>query len=71
MKINISTRPEAIEIDLQSTAVVIVDMQNAFAAKGGVFDLAGLDISQAAQVIGVIRRILDGAREAGIKVVYL
>lgn len=71
MKINFNARPEAIELDLQSAAIVIVDMQNAFAAKGGVFDLAGVDISQAAQIIRVIREILEGAREAGIKVVYL
>jgi len=71
MKANFNARPESIEIDLQSSALVIVDMQNAFAAKGGVFDLAGVDISKTAEVIGVIRRILDGARKAGIAVVYL
>jgi ureidoacrylate peracid hydrolase len=71
MKINLNTRPEAIDIDLESSALVIVDMQNAFAAKGGVFDLAGVDISKTADVIGVIGRILQGARSAGIKIVYL
>jgi ureidoacrylate peracid hydrolase len=71
VKAKFNARPEAIELDLKSAAVVVVDMQNAFAAKGGVFDLAGVDISQAAQVIGVIRRILQGAREAGMQVVYL
>ena len=71
MKIKFSARPEAIQLDPQSAAIVIVDMQNAFAAKGGVFDLAGLDISKAAEVICVIRGILDGARAAGVRVVYL
>lgn len=71
MKINFSAQPEAIKLDLQSSALVIVDMQNAFAAKGGVFDLAGVDISKAAEVIGVIGRILDGARKAGITVIFL
>ena len=71
MKVRLNTRPEAIELDLKSAALVIVDMQNAFAARGGVFDLAGIDISQVAQIIGVIWGILEGAREAGIKVVYL
>jgi ureidoacrylate peracid hydrolase len=71
MNVKLGSRPEAIELDLRSAAVVIVDMQNAFTAKGGVFDLAGLDISNAAQVIGVIRRVLEGARQAGIKIVYL
>ena len=71
MKIKFEARPEAIELDPQAAAVVVVDMQNAFTAKGGVFDLAGLDISHGAQVTGVIGRILEGARAAGITVVYL
>jgi ureidoacrylate peracid hydrolase len=71
MKIKLNTRPEEIELDLKSAALVIVDMQNAFAAKGGVFDLAGIDISQTGQLIGVIRGVLEGAREAGMMVIYL
>jgi ureidoacrylate peracid hydrolase len=71
MRVNLIARPEAIEVDLQSSAFVIVDMQNAFAAKGGVFDLAGIDISKAAEVSGVIRRVLQGVRQAGIQVIYL
>lgn len=35
------------------------------------FDLAGLDISGAQSVVGSIRGILDVARPAGLKVVYL
>jgi len=71
MNAHFNARPEALEIDLQSAALVVVDMQNAFAAKGGAFDLAGVNISQAAETIGVIRGILEGARDAGIIVVYL
>ncbi len=71
MKVRLSTQPEAIELDLKSAALVIVDMQNAFAARGGVFDLAGIDVSQAPQIISRIQGIIEGAREAGIKVVYL
>jgi ureidoacrylate peracid hydrolase len=71
MKINLNARPEAIEIDLESTAVVVVDMQNAFAAKGGVFDLVGIDISPAAGIIHTITGILKDIREKRISVVYL
>ena len=71
MNIRLDSRPEAIELDLQSAALVVVDMQNAFTAKGGVFDQAGLDVSQAAQVIGVLRRVVEEARQAGMKIVYL
>ena len=46
-------------------------MQNAFASKGGMFDLAGFDISGAAPAIAVNRRLLAASRRAGLKVIYL
>jgi ureidoacrylate peracid hydrolase len=65
------TKPETIEADPERSAVVVVDMQNAFASKGGMFDLSGLDISGAQSVIEVLKKVLAAARDAGIKVVYL
>jgi ureidoacrylate peracid hydrolase len=65
------TQPEAVDVDLKKAAVVVVDMQNAFATKGGMFDLSGMDISGARQVIEVQKRILRVAREAAVPVVYL
>ncbi|HEY4773598.1 MAG TPA: cysteine hydrolase [Xanthobacteraceae bacterium] len=69
--VTLAARPQKLDIDLDRTAVIVVDMQNAFASKGGMFDLAGRDISGAAAVIEVHRRLLDACRKAGIKVVYL
>jgi ureidoacrylate peracid hydrolase len=69
--VNLAARPEPLQIDLRKTAIVVVDMQNAFATKGGMFDLAGFDISGAAPVIAVHRRLLAAARRAGVKIVYL
>ena len=65
------TTPEPIEVDLKRSAMVVVDMQNAFASKGGMLDLAGVDISPAPQVVRAIRAALGAAREAGIPIVYL
>jgi len=65
------TKPEPIEVDLHRSAVVVVDMQNAFASKGGMLDLSGLDILPARQVIQVLKHVLDSARPAGIHIVYL
>lgn len=69
--ITLPTRPEPIRIERRRTAVIVVDMQNAFASKGGMFDLAGIDISGAAPAIEVSRRLLAACREAGIEVIYL
>jgi ureidoacrylate peracid hydrolase len=67
----LQAKPEPLEIDLRRTAVVVVDMQNSFVSKGGMFDLAGFDITGSAPVIDVHRRLLAASRKAGVKVVYL
>lgn len=64
-------RPEPLIVDPAITAVVVIDMQNAYASKGGYVDLAGFDISGAASVIGRIAQVLTVARGAGMPVVYL
>lgn len=69
--VKLIARPEPIEIEPAKTALVVVDMQNAFASKGGMLDLFGLDISGAAEVVRVNRRLLDACRASGIRVVYL
>src|SRR5262245_33216795 len=45
--VTLDARPEPIELDPGRSAVIVVDMQNSFASKGGMFDLAGVDISGA------------------------
>ena len=67
----LDTRPEPIEVDFERSAVVVVDMQNAFASKGGTLDIAGTDLSGAPAVVRVIRAVLDAARPAGVPIVYL
>ena len=69
--LTLDTRPEPLEIDLARTAVVVVDMQNAFASPGGMLTLAGVDISGADKVVRRIGELLEVARAAGVQVVYL
>ena len=64
-------KPEPVDIDLSKSAVVVVDMQNAFASKDGMLDIAGADISGAPRVVGVIGQVLSAARRSGMPVVYL
>jgi len=68
---NLDTRPEPLDIDLARTAIVVVDVQNAFASRGGLLDLAGVDISGAGNVVRRIAELLEAARAAGVQVVYL
>ena len=69
--VTIAARPQPIEVDLASTAVIVVDMQNAFVSPGGMFDEAGYDISGAAACIANNARLLPALRAAGVKAVYL
>lgn len=69
--LSVNTKPEALEIDAAKSAVVVVDMQNAFASKGGLLDIAGVDISSAACVVRKIAAVVEAARSAGVSVVYL
>jgi ureidoacrylate peracid hydrolase len=69
--LQLNTKPEPIEIDAAKLAVVVVDMQNAFASKGGMLDIAGIDISGAQQVVQKIAAVLEHARANSIPVVHL
>jgi ureidoacrylate peracid hydrolase len=70
-KVQIPAKPEPLIIDTARTAVLVVDMQNDFAAPGGMFDRAGADIAMIRRVIAPIREVLLAARKAEIPVIYL
>ena len=68
----LKARPQDVEIDLARTAFIVVDMQNAYAKKGGMLDLGvGIDESRTNPVIAANQRLLSAARAAGVQVFYL
>jgi ureidoacrylate peracid hydrolase len=68
---NVDAKPEAITFDTAKTAVIVVDMQNDFGSKGGMFDRAGIDISGIQKAVGPTAKVLAAARKAVVKVIYL
>ena len=60
-----------IDVDTAQTAVIVVDIQNDFGAKGGMFDRAGIDISGIQKAVAPTARVLAAARRAGMRIVYL
>lgn len=66
----LDARPEAIRLDPKETALIVVDMQNAYATPGGYVDLAGFDLSGARSTIANIQRAIAAAHAAGIQVVF-
>lgn len=71
VNIFIQAEPEPIKIDTLKTAILVVDMQNAFLTRGGYFDLMGYDISAGEKIIGSCKAIIHLARQKGMRVIYL
>jgi ureidoacrylate peracid hydrolase len=69
--VRLEARPEALTLEPARTALVVVDMQNAFVNPGGLLDQAGIDISQAPAVVEAARRTIAAARALDIAVVFL
>ncbi|UCB47718.1 MAG: isochorismatase family protein [Deltaproteobacteria bacterium] len=69
--LTLEAEPEPIEIDLAKTAVIVVDMQNAFMSRGGYFDLIGMDISAIQKIVEPCGKIIHMGREKGVKIIYL
>jgi ureidoacrylate peracid hydrolase len=69
--VTLDAKPEPITIEPARTSVIVVDMENDFAAKGGMFDRAGIDISGAQKAIAPTAKVLAAARQAGLKIIYL
>ena len=49
----LDAKPNPLEVDFKKSAIVVVDMQNAFASRGGMLDIARVDITDAPRVIRV------------------
>jgi ureidoacrylate peracid hydrolase len=70
-QIQINAQPVPIVMDTAATAVIVVDMQNDFGSKGGIFDRAGIDISMIQGVVGSTARVLTAARRGAVNIIYL
>jgi len=66
----LAARPEPIALDPAMSALIVVDMQNAYASPGGYLDLAGFDVSATGPVIERIAQAVAAARAAGILVIW-
>ena len=69
--VEVPASPSPLSIDLDRTALMVVDMQNAFASPGGMLDLAGIDVRPARDAVANTRLVCEAARRCGMQVVYL
>ncbi len=63
--------PEPIEVELARSAVIVVDMQNAFVNKGGMFESRGFDVVSLRKIVDPIKTICGRARQRNIRVLYI
>nr|WP_318382098.1 pyrimidine utilization protein B [uncultured Enterobacter sp.] len=68
--ITLSARPEALSLNPEQSALIVVDMQNAYASPGGYLDLAGFDVSATQPVIAKIKTAVSAARAAGMTIIW-
>lgn len=66
-----AAKPQPIELDLATTAILVVDMQNDFGAKGGILERAGVDIAPIQRAVPPIQKVLEAGRGAGMPIVFL
>jgi len=72
MEVVIPAKPEPITLDIARTALVVVDMQNAFAKKGGMLDVLGsFSEARANRAIANDKRIIEAFRRKRMKIIYL
>jgi len=57
--------------DPASSAVVVIDVQNDFCARGGYYDRTGADLSSIDTTLDRLIRLIDSARDAGAMVAFV
>jgi ureidoacrylate peracid hydrolase len=67
----VDAEPESIEIDCERTAILVIDMQNAFVKPGGYLDIAGKDLTAVTRIIQPCKKIIPKARSQGIIVIFV
>lgn len=71
MPSRLGARPDAIDFDPKSTAVIVVDMQNGYCSPGGYFSHLGVDLSPTQRVVTSISSLVATTRAAGMQIVWL
>jgi len=70
MQTIVEAEPTSVPIDLDRTAVVIIDMQRDFLLPGGFGESLGNDVSLLGSAVAPCRALLDAARARGMLIVH-
>lgn len=67
----IRCEPQHVTVDLLRTAMLVIDMQNDFCARGGWVDHLGVDYTPDRAPIGPLQRLLPVLRQAKVPVIWV
>jgi biuret amidohydrolase len=68
--VTIEAEPGPIAVDLDATALIIIDMQRDFLESGGFGETLGNDVSRLMAAVGPCRTVLDAVRRHGMLVIH-
>ena len=68
--VHIAAKPFAVDLDLDRTALVVIDMQKDFLYPGGYGDFLGNDVTLLQRTIAPIQALLAAARRLGMTVIH-
>ncbi len=66
----IPAQPYAFTLDLEHTALLVIDMQNDFCTPGGWADAKGFDVGQTQRPIRPLQTLLKGLRQTPVTIVH-
>jgi nicotinamidase-related amidase len=66
----IDAEPSPVAVDLDRTAVVVIDMQRDFLEPGGFGETLGNDVSRLASAVGPIKKLLEAARKRAMLIIH-
>ncbi len=70
-KVKLAAEPQNVVVDAHKSALVIVDMQNDFCAKGGYLDYRGVDYTADRKPIRPLAKLVPVLRKQGVPVIWL
>ena len=69
-RVTLEAEPTALSVDLDKSALIIIDMQRDFLEPGGFGEALGNDVSQLQAAVGPCRETLNAARDLGMLVIH-
>jgi len=69
--LTIEAQPQLVTLDLRRTAMIVIDMQNDFCAKGGWVDHLGVDYTPDRAPIAPLQLLLPSLRRAQVPIVWV